>query len=92
LVPKRQFLLRDRLALLLSFLLIEPLGTPLPQQFHDLMLRHSERLRWCERLRVSHEDNENCLTLKKTIHIKDLVNGFRHDPIVTAFFQGNLES
>jgi hypothetical protein len=35
---------------------------------------------------VSHEENENCLTLEKSIHIKDLVNGFGHDG--RRFFQG----
>jgi hypothetical protein len=39
----------------------------------------------CERLRMSHEENENCLTLKRSIPIKDLVNVFGHDPMVTAF-------
>jgi hypothetical protein len=80
------------LALLFSFLLTEPLAKPLLAQFHKLVLRDSERPCWCERLRVSHEENENCLTLKKSIRIKDLANGFGHDPMVTAFSRDwNLE-
>jgi hypothetical protein len=44
-----------------------------------------------ERLRVTHEENENCLTLKKSMNIRDLANGLRRGRIVAAFLKG-LES
>jgi hypothetical protein len=44
-----------------------------------------------ERRRVLHEENENCLTLKKSIRFNDLGNGVGHDLKITAFFKG-LES
>jgi hypothetical protein len=33
----------------------------------------------CDHLRVSHGENENCLTMKKSIHVKDLVSVFSTD-------------
>jgi hypothetical protein len=44
-----------------------------------------------ERRCVRHEENENCLTLQKSIRFNDLVNGVGHDLMVTGFFKG-LES
>jgi hypothetical protein len=40
---------------------------------------------------VRHEENENCLTLKKSIRLIHLVNGVGHDLTVTELFKG-LES
>jgi hypothetical protein len=40
-----------------------------------------------ERLPAGHEENENCLTLKTSVYIKDFVNRLGHDPMVTAFFK-----
>jgi hypothetical protein len=39
---------------------------------------------------VNHEENKNCFTLKKSIHIECLVKCFDHDPMATDFF--NTES
>jgi hypothetical protein len=43
--------------------------------------------RW-EHIRVSHEEKENCLTLKMSNHGTDLANGCGHDPTATSFFKG----
>jgi hypothetical protein len=44
-----------------------------------------------ERRRMRHEENENCLTLKKSTRFNNLVNGVGHDLTVTGLFT-ELES
>jgi hypothetical protein len=41
----------------------------------------------CPRLRLCHEEKENCLAgaMKKVIHIKDLINDFGRNSMITAF-------